>query len=597
MQQTWTVDGKMTFQISNSSVRAIHPRANTGLPQGVALTTPQNRSAVPTIAVHKNGQVSVLQKPGLTKVSSASDVSLQKLQTSTQSGSDQPAVSSPLPQQISVQVPLNWTGTGSNKSLLDSGKVSVLSSAQPGNQPVKTSQSLLEPVSSAVSSEPVSPGYQSMLTSTSMTSSSNIPAGISLAQFQKPVTTVNIAGVPKLTATKGGSFVLSSGNKVAFVPSSQVVTQIVKTDNKSVGKVTMAEAQIMLPSGPAKISWPVPPQTKDGKHILLTKPATQPGPSPVKGKSDTSIAVRPSIASSTSLIAGSKLVTDCGSHSKYLVQGNSATRTGPQKNMILKTQRSWELVKQASLLMPKKNVPFNNDSKSHTSERSAEGDTFCDKLEVKNSDQGDTGNESESGDDKEEVGKKEAFDSEGKTELSKTGFCKEHSDDLAKETISKVNNTDETSNSDDGEQIKKTTEDNNNEVHKNMEVDGETEGSDTRQKLDSNDENVSASEGKKAKVCVNVTKDGVALLDSSEEKTDFDSKTELGNIKKTESDVKLEPMDSDNSAEKEIKTPKEESKMIGGDDSNDFDAVGAMEWKDGIGELPGSDLKVDFLDL
>ena len=593
MQQAWTLDGKMTLQIANNTVRAVHPRGNTGLPQGIAFTTPQIRTAVPTIAVHKNGQVSVLQKPGnqMTKVSSAGDIQTpQKLQSSAQPVIDQPSVSSPQP-QISFQVPLNWSGTGNNKSLLDSGKLSVLSAAQTGNQSVKpqSSASLLDPASPTVTAEPMSTGYQTLLTTSSINSTGlgtgiNLPPGMSLTPIQKPITSVTIPGVPKLTAAKGGSFVLSSGNKVAFVPSSQVVTQIVKTDNKSVGKVTMAEAQIMLPSGPAKISWPVPPQTKDGKHIVLTKSGVPPGPSPVK--SHTGGVIRPSSVSA-SLIASSKLVTDGGGHSKFLVQGNSAAR--PQKNLILQTQRSWELVKQASLLMPKKHLPSTTqDTKAQLSEKTVDANKAETEMNNKTDevvdDQADVNNELEHPDDK----SKEVQDgSKVEQNETKTEQLEENSDNIDTVTSDKQDEK-ELCISLINEAMTKDSE-NNNEPCKNMETDSISEEYNNKQESGTNKEPLN--ENNEREALVTVTESDSTELNAGETKTDSDNTTNVENG--DERDVKLEAMDIDDIGGKE-KDSVDDMKGAGGDGA-DFDAVGAMEWKDGVGELPGSDLKVGYV--
>ena len=615
VQQAWTLDGKMTLQIANNTVRAFHPRGNTGIPQGIGLTSPQIRTAVPTIAVHKNGQVSVLQKQGMTKVSSASDVqTLQKVQSSAQSASDTPSVSSPQP-QISFQVPLNWSGTGNNKSLLDSGKLSLLSSAQSGNQSTKpqNSASILEPASPTVTSEPVSTGYQTLLTTTSINSSSlgaginlppgmsltqipttsinssslgagiNLPPGMSLTQIQKPVTSVTISGAPKLTAAKGGSFVLSSGNKVAFVPSSQVVTQIVKTDSKSVGKVTMAEAQIMLPTGPAKISWPVPPQTKDGKHILLTKQAIQSGPSPVKGS--TGSILRPSSVSA-SLIASSKLVKDGGGHSQFLVQGPGAAR--PQKNLILKTQRSWELVKQAPLLLPKKSLPSTKqDSTSQSSEKiEDENKTETEKINaILNEAFGVKAAKTKESENSEV--KSIVFGNESNTEQAEplTEHVKVNSDDADTGTSDKQDKI-KLSISLNDEKITEHPEHNNNEPGKNIGIDSVSEQSDNKQNSETKTEHIN--ESTEGEVLQSVNESDSTELITGDSKEDSDKKAVLD-----EDADKLEPMDTDDTGVKDRDTV--DDMNTAEDDTADFDAVGAMEWKDGVGELPGSDLKVMFV--
>ena len=582
----------MTLQIANNTVRAVHPRGTTGVQQGIGLTTPQIRTSVPTIAVHKNGQVSVLQKQGLTKVSSASDV--QKLQSSTQP--DAPSVSSPAP-QISFQVPLNWSGTGNNKSLLDSGKLSVLSSAQVGNQSTKpqSSTSLLEPVSPTVTTEPSAAGYQttsinnsglpsgitlppgmSLITTTSMNSSNiNLPPGMSVTPIQKPVTSVTISGAPKLTAAKGGSFVLSTGNKVAFVPSSQVLTQIVKTDNIKSGKVTMAEAQIMLPSGPAKISWPVPPHTA-GKHVL----ALHSGPSPLNVNS-----IRPSSVSA-SLIASSKLVKDGAGHSKFLVQQGTGT-SRPQKNLILKTQQSWELVKQAPLLMPKKtSPPAGQESTLQSSDKPDENRTEVEKNEdVSKEAVGKKYDKTESERSENSGGKNISAENESNNEQSeaKSGNIKENPDGAASATTDTHDKTN-ISISQSNEEITEHSENNNNEPDKKIETGNVVQESVNKLNSDTREEHLT--ERNEDEEMKNVTES-----DSKNLVTDADKAASLGNLE--ENTDNSESMETDDTGVKETDAVNDMKTAEG--DSGEFDAIGAMEWKDGVGELPGSDLKVMFV--
>ena len=599
----------MTFQISNNAVRAVHPKAITTLTQGVVMTTmSQRQTSIPTIAVHKSGQISMLQKPTMTKVSSAGDINLLKLQSSAQTSVEQPKVGSPQPQQISFQVPLNWSGTGSNKSLLESGKVSVLSSAQTGTQsiikPSQSASSLLEPASASVT-EPsqITPirnqPVVSSMTSISNTSSTNAPVGIAVSQIQKPITSVTVANIPKITAAKGGSFVFSAGNKVAFVPSSQVVTQIVKTDSKSVGKVTMAEAQIMLPSGPAKISWPVPPQTKDGKHIFLTKQAVQPGSPPCKGKTTDINAALKSGTVSASLIAstkivtdgGSKLVTDGGSHSKFLLQGNSATKTVPQKNMILPTQRTWELVKQSPLLMPKKNIPGSNqNTKAQIVEKPNEDDKTVadtgDKMEQKGKDLSEN-KAREKTDSMVTEGQVESkTENESKTEHNDVGIKEktENTDDnqnAAPDSQSQA--TVDTSKSDNNDQD--IVEDNNNEPPKTVEpnINGNTKESDSKCEIE-----VSDIGDKDTVTCV--AQQSSVHYESSEKLAEGEDMTYMKKVEDKE--VIPEPMETDATNSETNNCMANEEKKETSEDNGDFDAVGAMDWKDGVGELPGSNLKV-----
>ena len=640
----------MTLQISNNAVRTVHPKASTGVPQGATLISPQRQTNLPTIALHKSGQVSMLQKPTLTKTSSAGDN--VKLQPSAQT--EQPKVVSSQPQQISFQVPLNWSGTGSNKSLLDSGKVSVISATQGGTQSVvktvQSSSSVLKPFSSASGSETshltsiISQSSSATTTTAAINNSSlrNLQAGVPLSQLQKPVTTVTIANIPKITAAKGGSFVLSAGNKVAFVPSSQVVTQIVKTDSKSVGKVTMAEAQIMLPSGPAKISWPVPPHTKtDNKHILLTKPSLQSGSPTGKVKPADISGVMKSGSVTANLVGSSKLVTDGGTHGK-IVQGNSATRIGPPKNLILQTQRSWELVKQASLLMPKKNVPSANlNTEPQTMEKPVEEDktqlelkksveedkvqTELEKLSELDKTKADSCDKTEEKPDNESEADITTTVNEDKKENQTESNSAVIEGERAEEVKEKVNEL-EQSDSDDQiyatvepvtpenyEEVTKIEEDNNNEIHKNEDVQSSME--DTNKKLESE---VPELDDKEIDTCTNNTAIDSDSCETTQKETVADNKSSIQkeenldekvdcsdtnlklepmdtNVKLAmDTDVKLEPMDTEDTSSNEIK-PTTESKKSTGDDTGDFDAVGAMEWKDGVGELPGSDLKVqDF---
>ena len=618
----------MTFQIANNTVRPVNPKVNTAIPQATTLPMQQNlqkQTNIPTIALHKSGHVSMLQKPTLAKIPSAGDANLVKIQPPSQT--DQPQVISPQP-QISFQVPLNWSGTGSNKSLLDSGKVSVL--ANPGNaqsiiKPALTSSSGMETVSNTAACEvshvTTVSSQSSTVTTAAINSSgvSNLPGGIPLSQLQKPATTVTIANIPKITAAKGGSFVFSAGNKVAFVPSSQVVTQIVKTDSKSIGKVTMAEAQIMLPSGPAKISWPVPPQTKtEGKHILLTKPSLQSGSPTGKGKpGDISGVLKPGTVSA-SLVASSKIVTDGASHSKLLVHNNSASpRPGPPKNLILKTQRSWELVKQASLLMPKKNVPTANaelklqtpgntmedektkleteisaernqiqtDSQKSVEKEKAECLENSNALEDKEALNEDKGNFNKvNGDeDKDKISEKGRV---SKDELYAT--VEPISPDISTEQESKIEN-------------------NNNEIHKNevaesnivetskSKIESEGTGLDTREVDNENIESAKDSDTSQSVI----GSDSSAKSETVQKVIEPDNKVtkmqnENSNVKlePLHTDENYEPMDTEDTSTSEMTQSVDGKKNTGSDEAGDFDAVGAMEWKDGVGELPGSDLKV-----
>ncbi|KAH3775648.1 uncharacterized protein LOC127844401 [Dreissena polymorpha] len=172
---------------------------------------------------------------------------------------------------------------------------------------------------------------------------------------------------PAAKINKGN--VLISNKQFTIVPgvpgSNPVMTQLVKTDTKiNKGQVTMAEAQIMLPSGPAKISWPVPSQmnttqaSSDTKQILI-KTHAQPL---LKGKTlitttrpNSSVQSVTIAATSGSPAATAKLI------------GVSPSK-GNGKTSVLPAQKSWELVKQSPQLNPNfKNTPVANPKDSKNS--------------------------------------------------------------------------------------------------------------------------------------------------------------------------------------------------------------------------------------
>lgn len=438
--------------------------------------------------------------------------------------------------QFSFQVPLNWSTQGTCKSLLDTSKVSLVSF----NPADPSARSLLQTnVTENMTSNPVGAESPKMTLIAPTTASQKTliagnkvignlgapcqlitsPAGV--ISVTRP-TTVNITQpINQRTMSKGNSFLISN-KQYTIVPSSsnQVVTQLVKTDTKNKGKVTMAEAQILLPSGPAKISWPIHSQTttSENKPILITSPATVKQVSVSQGK--TILSHKPASADSvmktTTSVSGTALVPTA-----KVVEVISPNKVTTKTN-ILPAQKNWELVKQSSQLLPQK-------------QKTIQTTTVVNIIKDKN----DSRNGSY------ETDKEKAIETDKEMDRGVSVKNEKSENNNNQDLPNKVDKSD----SDESKTVGKEESSNRQDTKKKTEAVSATLS-----------ENVSDTNGKSAK-------DG--------DKVESDN----GNVK-----IKTE----DKEEEKRNSIGETETKK----DQEDFNPVDAMNWKNGIGELPGSSLKV-----
>ena len=331
------------------------------------MTSPTSTLSKPVVSADMKGQFHVQNKPG-----SNSDAG--KTGTST---------------QFSFQVPVNWNVAGT-KSLLDtSGKMSVVAfNPAEGksllNDKKTASGDMLSTQSATDNPTVMTVVKHENLPKTMMAGSAakvlaTLPGQIltSSALISVPRNTgaINTSSVPQ-KITKQGSYIISN-KQYTIVPTNS--SQILKSDNKpNKTKITMAEAQIMLPSGPAKISWPIQQQQlsdSGSKQILITAPVMKSSTLP-SGKNVNSS--KPIVTSGITLTtvqypkmsagngnpvqsakvvevrsAGNTKNVEVNAKSNGSSNNNSNSKSGtPVKTTVLATQKSWELVKQSSQLLP-----------------------------------------------------------------------------------------------------------------------------------------------------------------------------------------------------------------------------------------------------
>lgn len=444
----------------------------------------------------------------------------------------EPVKLGPIQTQISFQVPVNWNAQGS-KSLLDSSKALSLVSL---NTPDTNARSLLQSNETLTSQSGIAnitvpkvtiPAASNAATKTYITGNKvfgNLTGGqvintttTGLMTVTKPGQTTSIARLGK-----GSSFMISN-KQYTIVPSNSapVVTQFVKTEKLSKGKVTMAEAQIMLPTGPAKISWPLQAQTatSDSKHILITTPVSRAGQH-VMGKTITArtqmlvtTTDTSSKISDSSSVVPTATVVDVGS-SKNIIMTTISKQAVNQKISVPKTsiipaQKNWELVKQSSRLLPHR---LNKSPITPAEPKASDTKPVSDLKPVLTSNTTGTSAIKE-----EDVDKyKSKFKSESKKD------CNEN-----KQT-QKV-----------GSNIKIEANTNMN-VHEPMQMKNSNES--VKLKVEKEEDSSKHLE---------VDKDKTEKVENGDDKTDGTEKQDV-----------------------------------------EFNAVDAMTWKDGVGELPGSNLKV-----
>lgn len=477
-------------------------------------------------------------KPTLTVIDARNQQPVQRVLQSDAGKPVEPVKLGPGQTQISFQVPLNWNTPGS-KSLLDSSKTVPLVPLNPSDT---NSRSLLQGNETVTSQSGVSnitvpkvtlSGVPNTSPKTYITGNKvfgNLGAGQVIAQtttgliaVTKPGQTASIARIPK------GSFMISN-KQYTIVPSSSapVVTQLVKTEKLSKGKVTMAEAEIMLPTGPAKISWPLQSQTSstDSKHILITTPVSKAG-QPVTGKTSNfkaQLVVTSNDSNgknaNTSLAVPTAKVVEVGSPNTVAMTTGLQT-VGQKMNVpvsktnVIPAQKNWELVKQSSQLMP------NSVSKSPT-----------------------------------------PVSVSGNKNGSKVGDRVEQDTDLKQGTDKSQSNTE-------AETGAKTSEIKENIANK-IKIEMNSNGTSKKQA------------GRSDLNPAGETKECQEETESNQNENSNDS-VEV----KLESMVKMEVDDVNINAVKG-----EESQDEGSEKKEEFNPMDAMTWKNGVGELPGSNLKV-----
>lgn len=369
VQPSWTTDGKYTLTIAPGGFTTPPPKSPISMPPSTTtarfpgpqvITVPSKTTAVTTAGINKQA------KPGVTVVDARTQQPVKRVVPDGSSAPVEPVKLAAGQHQISFQVPLNWQTQGS-KSLLDSNKTVSLVSLNPSDT---NSRSLLQGNDSLVSQSGVTntcisipkltvAGTSNIAPKTFITGS-NLYGNLGSNQVIAPATSVSASSAKTTSAasiarmTKGSSFVISN-KQYTIVPSNAtpVVTQLVKTEKHSKGKVTMAEAQIMLPTGPAKISWPLQAQTTgsttDNKHILITAPLGKQG-KPGTGKPQVLVTAidttgKPSIPTAK--------VVEVSSSNRVILAGNHAgQKFSLPVSSVIPAQKNWELVKQSSQLIP-----------------------------------------------------------------------------------------------------------------------------------------------------------------------------------------------------------------------------------------------------
>lgn len=437
--------------------------------------------------------------------------------------------------QISFQVPVNWNAQGAGKSLLDTSKVSLVSF----NSNVPNARSLLQTtVSADTTSNPAgidqtlgapkvtfvtttTAGQKTFITGNKIIGNlaascqviTQSPTGV--ISVARPPQAVNMTNtIPQRAINKANSFLISN-KQYTIVPSSsnQVVTQIMKADAKNKGNVTMAAAQIMLPSGSFKRSW-TQAGSQDGKQILITtSPAIKQGTVVTQGKT---ILTHKVPTSDSSMKVSSSSGVSSLMHTAKVVEVTSPSK-GPGKTNILPAQKNWELVKQASALLPQKQKVGLSATQETGKENSSKTNENSEMI---------AGSGKEPAKNKEKVSVSEKSDIKTDNAANNGGSAKKNNPE------SKENET--------PKDVKKETK--SKDILEN--------------KTDTNGDKDSKKED----------------ADSVETQMETDDADQDGSRNKSDT--------NDGDAEKD-----------------DFNPVDAMTWKDGIGELPGSKLKVSVTDV
>ncbi|KAL4236917.1 SAM domain binding [Mactra antiquata] len=518
VQQSWTPDGKVTLQFTPGSyttqtqrtpltpptLTPIQSTTNPRYPVPQVITLPNRISMATTGNSVVSKPMKVASSPVVdTKVPQT--VVIQKGPPSDSNKTTEQMKLTPGQTQISFQVPLNWSTQGS-KSLLDNSKTVSLVSVNP---PETSTRSLLH-------------GNEA---TTVQSNTSNVTV---------PTMTLSSATIARIAKRNS---VMISNKPYTIVPSSSssVVTQLVKTEKLNKGKVTMAEAQIMLPTGPAKISWPLGPlqtqsSTPDNKHILITTPVGSKGGQPVPGKSSISnkqvlmTSIEPSAKTSDdSVTVPSKTLSSGGTH--VITQ----KITMPVKGNVIPAQKNWELVKQSSQLLPRNS----NKSPVAAIEKQSEIKT----LDVSKMQSVETNMKNGGGSIPIVEIKTEKIENEPYTEISEPSDPGKDSSTLSDtKDVKPIIGTLESRSTPENVGTEKEEQDNNG-----IEAMDTNEG--VENKLVIKQENIDC------------------------EETDVDFKE---NTKNGEADI---------------------------DRKDDFNPVDVMTWNNGVGQLPGSDLKFQMNDL
>lgn len=517
VQTALSSDGKMVVQFPPQStvIQGGQSKSPVNLPTTMTFTTlGSQRSPAPQVIAlpTKATTPTIITKP-VTIVTRANDPKLGHQmprilpQPEGQNVSAKPGEQGKLPPgqtQISFQVPVNWNAQGSGKSLLDVSKVSLVSF----NPPVPNARSLLQTNPSdsstthSVGMETTTQPKVTYVTTTTAGQKTFITGNKVLGNLgqtcqvitQSPTGVISVSRPTTVTLTqpiaqrtinsKGGSF-LFSNKQYTIVPNSS--PHLVKTDPKNKGGAPLTAAQIVLSSGQTKISWPIqnPASTQESKQILIT---TGSGVKPGTNSQGKTVLSQKPVSSESQFKTGSNTSGGSLLPTAKVVELSSP---GKAKSNILPAQKNWELVKQASQLLPQKQKPGN------------QSDPATDK----------NGNDN---------------NNENKKETSGGGSGEKRLDNKI-------------------EQNAKTNESENGNVRNG-----------NGKEQNPNDENMSKAKPK-------VSENG----------------------KDNDGADKMEVDDVDGA-----KQGTSEEKSNTNKDKADFDPVDAMKWKDGVGELPGSNLKV-----
>ena len=418
--------------------------------------------------------------------------------------------------QISFQVPVSWSTQGSGKSLLDASKVSLVSfNSNPTN-----ARSLLQ---TNVADGTMDAPKVNFVTATTACQKTFITGNKVIGNLaasgqvitQSPTgvisvtrpTAVNIAPtIGQRAQNKGNSFIISN-KQYTIVPSSssQVVTQLVKTDTKNKSNVTMAPTQIMLPSSTLKKTWQQATSgVQDDKQIMISSRPLMKQGTVTQGKTILTHKPAFSDSSKTAINLGTSLI-----HTAKVVEVGSPNKFST-KSSVLPAQMNWELVKQANQLLP---------PKQRTSPTSTQQEPPKDNNRIKT----------------------EKSEASGKDSIK--------TDNVKTDSVKSVNNETKISNTTSSEDKEKKKD---NKIKEDGSKKGEAE-SETKVKTEA----------------------------KSETDTEQDENNEEGTFSIVEVKMDLDDVDG-----------AKVNPKAGTTEPDDFDPVDAMNWKNGVGELPGSSLKV-----